>query len=1018
MRLGALGPVEVLSAGSSVNIGGPKPKALLAALMLEPRQVVSIDRLVDLIWDEDPPQSAVALVHTYVSALRRKFAAIGEQSALRTRAPGYVLDLDPTDVDIGEFAGILAEARRTEQQADHSAAAQLYQRALGLWRGPAFGGVDAPFARSRAAVLEEERLAAAEALARCELALGQVSAATTRLTTLTAAHPLREEARGLLMRALSLARRRSDALACYREGRALLIAELGVEPSTALRELHAQILDGELTAPAPVTTAPPPRQAGPIPVPNQLPPDVADFTGRAEQVHRVLAVARSAARRATPIVTISGFGGAGKSSLAVRCAHLLADDYPDGLLFADLNGADPTADGADMLGRFLRALGVSGVDLPDDPGERAVLYRMTVASRRLVVVLDNVRGEHQVRKLLPGSGESVVIITSRSRLTGIAGAEPVELDFFTAGESVEMLGRVIGGARIDAEQDAAAEIATLCGGVPLAIRVAGAKLLARSHWPLRMFAARLSDKRRRLDELAMGDLAIRSSLALNYDELDETQARAFRLLTLLDLPDFGSWLAAPLLEMSLDEAEDVVESLVDLRLLDLAGIDRIGRVRYRFHDLVQLFGAEQAARHEPPELVSTALSRVLAVWMALVETGSAALPRVTLGLRTATGPLVALDPRLAGEVTDNPTGWLASETMTVVRVVERAHELGVDEANTTLIASLLSSPFAARNEFDGWQRTHDVALRAAVSSGDKRAEATVLAGLGQLFYERDEFPTALGHFQRALDNAVAIDDQAIQAVALVGIGTVQRELAQFDQAGTTLAEAAGLAERIGDRAVLAAARYGLGTILRDHGELDAAYDALQQCVELYRDLGDERGEALSLRGLSLCRRAAGDAREAAGLSEQAHAILDRAGDVLGAAYAMQSLAKARIRQGRRADLPDLLASCLEVCTRHRDRFGIALLTRTQGELALAEGDHDHAAELLTDAVGQWRALALPLWEARTLRDLAAARCLADQAAALEQWARAMELFTAAGSRESAELAGLTPRAWLGLIEDL
>lgn len=148
MRLGALGPVEVLSAGSSVNIGGPKPKALLAALMLEPRQVVSIDRLVDLIWDENPPQSAVALLHTYVSALRRGFAAIGEQSALRTRAPGYVLDLDPTDVDIGEFARMLAEGRRAEQRADHSAAGQLYQRALKLWRGPAFGGVDAPFARS------------------------------------------------------------------------------------------------------------------------------------------------------------------------------------------------------------------------------------------------------------------------------------------------------------------------------------------------------------------------------------------------------------------------------------------------------------------------------------------------------------------------------------------------------------------------------------------------------------------------------------------------------------------------------------------------------------------------------------------------------------------------------------------------------------------------------------------------------------------------------------------------------
>jgi DNA-binding SARP family transcriptional activator/tetratricopeptide (TPR) repeat protein len=1001
MRVGALGSIEVLGT-APVNLGGPKPKTLLAALMLHPGRVVSIDRLVDLIWDERPPASAVALVHTYVSALRRGFAAAGERSALLTRAPGYLLRVSPSDVDLVAFAQDLAAARQAEQDGDHATAAQHYRQGIRLWRGPAFDGVDARFARSHAAALADERLAAEEGLARCELALGQAPAAVSRLAGLCAAHPLREETRGLFMRALYLSGRQADALDVYRAGRARLVNELGVEPGPALRDLHAQILDGSLptgTEPVrPVATLTAPR----FTAPNQLPPDVPDFTGRTEQIDQVTRLARTVRR---PVVVMSGVGGTGKSALAVHCAHRLAADYPDGQLFADLHVAGQAAD-TEMLGRFLRALGVGGADLPDDPDARAELYRMIVADRRLIILLDNARGEHQVRRLLPGAGDCLVIITSRSRLTGIAGAEPIELDTLSAEMSTEMLGRIIGAERVAAEPDAAATIARLCGGIPLAIRVAGAKLLARRHWPLRALATRLSDERRRLDELAVGDLAIRSSLEVGYAELADPHRRAFHLLTLFDLPDFGSWVAAPLVDIPLDEAEDVVEHLVDLRLLDVAGIDGLGRVRYRFHDLVQLFGAELAARHEPAQVAADAVGRTLSVMIALVEAGAAKLPRVTLGLRPAVVPTVTLDQRMAAEVAERPTDWFKSEMTTLVRAVERGHSLGAGDENTTLITSLLSSPFAARNEFDGWQRTHEIALKAAVGSGNKRAEASILAGLGQLFYERDDFAAALEHYQQALRNAAEIGDEAVQAVALVGIGTVQRDLARFDEATDRLTEGAKLAGRVGDRAVLAAARYGIAAIHRDHGDLAAAEEALTDCLGLYRDLDDARGEALSLRGLSLCRRAAGDAAAAAELSERAHQILDRIGDVLGATYALQSLAKARIRQVRPEGMHELLTSCLEVCTTRRDRFGAALITRTLGELALATGDHAAAVEHLTAALARWRELDLTLWQARTLRDLAAATGSA------EHWAEALRLFAAAEAREAAELAGSTPQAWL------
>jgi tetratricopeptide (TPR) repeat protein len=478
----------------------------------------------------------------------------------------------------------------------------------------------------------------------------------------------------------------------------------------------------------------------------------------------------------------------------------------------------------------------------------------------------------------------------------------------------------------------------------------------------------------------------------------------------MDLPDFGWWVAAPLLGIGLEEAEETVEQLVDLRLLDVAGVDGIGRVRYRFHDLVQLFGAEHAQAAEEPHEVAAAVSRVLATWMALVEAGASRMPQATLGLRPTLDAAVVLDlldERLVEEVEDDPTGWFKSETAAVVRAVERAGELGIDSMTTLLITALLSSPFAARNEFDGWQRTHEVALTAARASGNRRAEAMVLAGLGQLYYEKDDFGTAFEHFAGAQEHAVAVGDDATRAVALVGMGAVRRDLAEFADARRDLETAARIGERIGDDSVVAAACYGLGVISRDHGEIDEAAVWLGRSVELYRGIGDRRGEALALRGQSLCHRARDEFADAAALSERAVAILVAAGDELSATYARQSSAKALLRLGRTDGLADLLAGCLDTCTRHGDRFGAALVTRTIGELHLATGDRALARQMLTAALADWTTLKLPLWQARTLRDLAAA----DPERAGEHWLRATELFAATGGREAVELAGHTPVTW-------
>ncbi|RSM79327.1 SARP family transcriptional regulator [Kibdelosporangium aridum] len=745
-------------------------------------------------------------------------------------------------------------------------------------------------------------------------------------------------------------------------------------------------------------------------LPRNLPPDVGEFTGRDADVAAILRVGTQPYKRT---VVVSGFGGVGKSALAVHAAHKLTSQFPDGQLFADLRGATGReVDAHEVLGRFLQALGVPAPAVPVSTDERIEQYRSRIAGRRMIIVLDNARGEHQVRPLLPGDHSSLVVVTSRSRLTGLDNAESIELNFLPMDAAIELLSRIIGAERIENQRAEAERIVELCGGLPLAVRAAGAKLLARPHWPLKSLVVRLSDEHRRLDELTVGDLAIRSSLGLNYAELDEKQRRAFHLLSVLDLPDFGWWPVVPLLDVAPQEAEDIVEHLVDLRLLEVAGVDAIGRVRYRLHDLVQLFGAEQ---HESGVGMAAAVTRAMNTWMVLINESSREMPRVTVALRPPTLPDVTVDPALIEDVRADPEEWLKSESAAVVRMVERAYELRINYNTIVSMAAFLATPFSARNEFDAWQRTQEVALEVTSAVGDQNAEAVVLAGLGQLHAEKDDFPAALEHFRKAAKLAVIIGDDATFAAAMVGMGTVHREFAVTGAAVIDLTVAAALGEEINHLGVVAVANYGLGAISRDKGDIAAATAQFQRCIDVYQKAGDQRGAALSLRGLSLCHRAVGEYAPAAELAAQAATILEGLGDDLGAAYARQSWAKAALRLGNHTEAADTLANCLETCTRRQDRFGMALMTRTLGELRLASGDLAAAKDTLTSALDQWAALDLPLWQARTLRDLAAATVTDEPAAAEEHWARARQLVEGTEAREATELAATTPAEWLATV---
>jgi tetratricopeptide (TPR) repeat protein len=918
VRILVLGPVDLTTSdGTSVPLGGLAQKALLVALLQQAGKPVPADRATELIRND----SAAASVQTYISTLRRAIAAAGGGDALAVDESGFQLDVPASCTDVGVFTERLEQAKQAEQDNDLQRAAELYDAALGLWRGPALAGVDADFARMWAATLTQHRAEAQAGQARVQSAM------------------------------------HSEIMA------------------------HVQ---------APVGAQP-----------RNLPPDVEDFTGRDQDLKTILRLGEAAGQRT---VVVSGFGGVGKSALAVHAAYLMSSQFPDGQLFADLRGAEHAHE---VLGRLLQAMGMPAGAVPASTEERAEQYQTRIAGRRFVIVLDNARSERQVRPLLPAGPGSLVMITSRSRLTGLA-AEAIELNFLTLDDGVSLLGKILGSGRVAGQRADAERIVELCGGLPLAVRAAGAKLLAQPEWPLNALIVRLADERRRLDELTVGDLAIRSSLGLNYAELDGPQRRAFHLLCLLDLPDFGWWPVVPLLGVSPRAAEDIVEYLVDLRLVDVAGVDAIGRVRYRLHGLVQLFGAEQ---HESGVGVAAAVSRTLATWTALVEECARDLPQVTVSLlpaQTAQLSDVEVDPLLTDDAVHDPAEWLKSETASVTQMIERAHELGVDHGAIVALAARLAAPFAARNEFGEWQRVLQAARSAARTSGDTAAEAVMLAGLGQAHAEMDAFTEALAYFQQA--STMAGDDRT-RAVALVGTGSVHRELAAYDAAVADLKAAASSEYP----AVVAAANYGLAAISRDHGDISTATARFQSCADTYRAIGDLRGAALALRGLSLCHRAVDDYAAAAELAAQAAAMLDEIGDELGTAYARQSWAKASLRLGRHSEAIAVLGTCLYTCTRRHDRFGVALMTRTLGEVHLATGDFVAAKETLGAALDLWTELDLPLWQARTLRDLAAAAVTGTPATAASHWARAQELSEASHGRENSELSALSPATWLAKV---
>jgi DNA-binding SARP family transcriptional activator len=753
-----LGPLRVRHGEQPVHLSAPMPRMVLGVLLTRANTPVPVDVLVDALWAGQRDPRAAKKLQLHVHRLRR---ALGDPARIHYENGGYTLRVQPGELDTERFESALIESA----DARPARAVTLLRKALQLWRGDPFSDLDLPLLRTEADRLTERRLAGLAQLYTAELACGHATAVIPELVELAAQHPMREQLQGLLMTALYQAGRQAEALEVYQRTRGALVDQLGLEPGNELQRLEHAILTGD-----PLLEAP----RAPAIAPAQLPADVIDFTGRKTQLAAVRHLIAAADRSATVLVAITGKAGVGKTTLAVHAAHRLRAQYPDGQLFVNLRGTQTKPlSAADVLARFLRSLGVDHAVIPDDAEERAALYRSLLADRRLLILLDDAACEAQLRPLLPGTPSCAVLVTSRARLAGLVGARLVDLDVFEPDQAVELLARVTGPQRIAAEPAAARKIVRLCGFLPLAIRVAGARLSARPHWPLSRLEADLADDNTRLDTLRLGDLEVRASFALSYGNLEVMARRAFRLLALLEIRDFAPWVTAALLDVPQARAEELMDTLVDLHLLDVTSRDAPGRLRYRFHDLLRVYAREMVTIQEPEASRRAALERAFEGWLVLAEEAGRSLASSAFAGTFEAGTCWRPDESVVRSVVTDPASWFQTEGEALASAVEQAYSIEADQLGWAL-GVRLARVCLVRGYYEDWREVCELMLAGARRAINGKRDGMVAGGLGKLHQLQHRLDDALEGFEATITAGATRRNQAPHAVIAGRIGALHQ----------------------------------------------------------------------------------------------------------------------------------------------------------------------------------------------------------------------------------------------------
>ncbi|MEV4000449.1 BTAD domain-containing putative transcriptional regulator [Streptomyces halstedii] len=977
-----LGELVVSNSWGVVRVTPGRQQVLLAALLLESGRLQSVDHLIRLLWVEEPPGTARTQVQICVSRVRKTLADAGIEATIVTRVPGYVLHIDDSALDLNIFRRAVSEADTLARQQRTAEAAATLRAAVGLWRGPCLNGTPSDVLARVAQHIDEERLTATESYLELELGLGRHHQLTAEIAALVREEPLRERLRGQLMLALYRSGRQAEALKTYREGRNLLREELGLEPGEDLRRLEQEILSGDaalrLEQPTVATAAADFRPAtlrsteeepaettlrddrSPAKrdhVPRQLPIDTADFVGHQDLIAGVESVLTSTSPdRATGIVVIAGRSGIGKSTFATRVAHKLADThFTDGQLYCQLRGgrADPLAP-REVLGRFLRALGLPGPAIPDSLEERGETYRSMLADRRILVILDDAVSEEQIFPLLPGSRSCGVLVTSKTRLTALPGAYRVALDILDQQESLHLLEKVVGEDRVRGEQEAAEALIGTVGGLPLALRIVAARLAARPHWPLASMAQRLVDENRRLDELTHGQLTVRASLSVTYDNLADADRRLLRLLSLTKGSTFPGWIGSALLDApdAGPYPSDLMEPLVDVQMLDVVGSDATGEPRYGFHDIIRLFARDRLLAEPDQSERRAAIRRMGGAWLLLV---TKAQERI-LGTSMYNGPAPRWHPSEAHirSVLSAPLEWLHTELENLSLTVESLVQEGEDDYAWELAVNL-ASLFEARGYLDHWARTHRKALTAVRHRGNRLGQAALLASLGTLHINQHNLPEARKALTAALELYETLGHHHGVGMCRRDLGILERLCGRDASAMWFFQEAEADFERCSEPWARASVIVQRAVVLLRQGDVQRVEAELGEALEIWRDLNYLGGQARVLQRIGQLHLHQGQLEDANKALAGGLDIVRDDRDVIGEGYMLLELGRVHARQGDLAGAASLFKRALDLRAGIMDRAGVASVRVDLADLARRAGDQAGARALLAESMAVFTA---------------------------------------------------------------
>ncbi|WP_223256635.1 AfsR/SARP family transcriptional regulator [Micromonospora endophytica] len=994
------------SAASRVDLGTPKQRTVLAMLAMRPGRMVDLTELIDEIWPEGPPRSAVPNVRTYAANLRRAFEAHDSgRGVLVRQGNGYRLDVPAAAVDLFRFLDDVEQARVLLSRGEVEPARSRLSEAMSRWLGPPLVGMPlGPSLTAQVAAAQEQYLLAVELLADIDIKAGWVDEAIPLLRRAVAAHPLRESAVLLLMRALAQRGDLTGGISVYRAAARAMQEELGVEPIVELRRLYQAMMERESgpagREPVPEIARPvPPEPASPGLAGRQwdwLPRPVADFVGRVDIVERLVAKSRSGDGSEPRVHLIDGMAGSGKTTLAARVARRLVSAYPDGQLFIDLRGHE---DGnlvppATALVALLRQLGVPAGRIPIDLEERRGLWRRELSARRVVVVLDNAYDSAQVIPLLPVTSSSVVIVTSRRRLVDLDVGPPESLSVLSAEEGLRLLAATAGPGRVQAEPEAAAEIVRRCGNLPLAIRMVGSRLAHRPSRRLADLAARLAVEESGLATFATGDQSVASAFGASYEPLNDVTKRVFRLLG-LHAGHYDVGMVAAMAGLTHAETGRILDDLVDCHLLEESE-----NRRYRMHDLVRQFARERCVEVDSAQVRQDALVSLLNHVLHICIQAAEPLNRL-LEVREDVGVTAPERPDLVTASGVLDVDWLERERSNLNLLVELAAAHGL-HAYTWRMARVLWRFFFVRGYFEDILRTHELGLVAAERSGDRLAMCIMNNYLASALTKTGSYRRAIDCLNAAL--AIAQESSNLFETAKIrgNLSVVYWSKGEFEEAAKLGTEALReLPMRYAHRFVIYLPNLGLA--LTSLGRYAEALRAHRLHLYWANVRGDRYQIANALSHIAGVRVRLGDHRQAVRLLRSAMILFARTGHRYGETDARNTLGIAYRELGLPAQARRQHELALELAGDSAERHAECGVLNDLAHTLAAGGDtegairaHRRAFDLATRIDNRYE-------QARALAGLAERLLTTDPAEARRHWERALAMFRAMGAPERHEV---------------